>query len=89
MIDFVLAGLVIGVVVFTLIVNHRKPDETEFIKQFELAREKSQPAPMQTANAQTAVLRLRRRDFRGAYTGRVDLANFNGDIEIDADLGEV
>jgi len=86
---FVLAGLVIGIVVFALIVAHRKPDETEFIRQFERARNKARDFPSSPPDQPAAALKLGRRDFRGDYAGRLNLAACGGDMEIAPELGEV
>ena len=86
---FVMAGLVIGVVVFALIVNHRRPDETEFIRQFEQATRNAQQPEPQQAPAERPMLKLRKRDFRVSYIGRTSLDGWQGDVQIAPELGQV
>ncbi|MCB1188579.1 hypothetical protein KDL29_15570 [bacterium] len=90
MLVFITAGLVIGVVVFALIVNHRRPDESAFIKQFEHATRNAQQAPQPVQEVvERPLLKLGKRDFRTAYIGKARLDRCRGDLEIEGNLGEV
>ena len=86
---FIMAGLVIGVVVFALIVNHRKPDESVFIRQFEEATKRSRQESQSAGPMEMASITLKKRDFKGNYIGRTDLSRWPGDLEISGELGEV
>lgn len=85
----IVAGLVIGAVIFMLIVSHSKPDESEFTRHFKEAAEQFRQQSEISGSLELPVLKMRRRDFRGTYTGREALDRWPGDIEVDGELGEV
>jgi hypothetical protein len=86
---YLLAGLVMVVGLLVLRLRQRKPHAAALIRIIAKAHKFAAPETQHEPCLSIPVLRLGRSDFRNSYIGKMDLTRHGGDIEIDAELGDI